>query len=439
MSSDFRKFLKILFWFIAISIGLLFAQWVTVALVFAFLLYRIYSSQKAPINHHSGRLTNDQFTQTTKAVLRHIGSNRIVSKILRGSLFTIKWVFRLSILMSLVLNVILLWYVYQYRTGQMDYELKCGQPEIVGASKAVVLIEGEDGVGSGFFVDRDLVVTNNHVVDHNKLTSVSAEGYRDNNPTVIATDSLRDIALLRVIPKYDQYNLGTYYLDGADRRVQVVDEVYAIGYPHGRDLSISKGIVSALTRDDYDDRRFIQTDAAIIPGNSGGPLVDICGKVVGMNTQTLQGQENVGFAIEYSQLNDRIQAMIKTAEGATPQEIQLNYPSEQAEVVAKYYTTLGGGALQEAYNFYASIRKTKLPFESWQKGLDRTIFIRLVSVELTDKPNTIKVHFYATEEKEDNPWEWKTGEFEGTWTLLRESGLWKMNESNIKDITKPQP
>lgn len=432
MTVQFRRFLKGLAWFLAIVVGLLFAPWVTGIALVILLIYWGWVSQRNYI-HQSGRLTNDKYSQAISGVFYQIKTNRLVHRLWRGGAFTTKWLVRLSILISLVLNVILLWYVYQYRAGNLDYELKCGQADIQKATDSVVLLEGEYGTGSGFFVNKNFIVTNNHVIDHNPITHIYV-GDQDlgSLARVVATDSLRDIALIKI----NSYN-DMPYLSGAVRPVVPVDEVYAIGYPLGRNLTVSKGIVSALTLDDYDDRRFIQTDAAIVPGNSGGPLVDICGKVVGMNTQTLQGQENVGFAIEYAQLNGRIQEMIAATNGATPEEIQLNYPSEQAEVVAKYYTTLGGGDLQGAYDFFATIRKAKLPFENWRIGLERTIFIRLVSVELTDKANTIKVHFYATEEKEDNPWEWKTGEFEGTWTLVRESGLWKMNESNIKDITKP--
>lgn len=419
-------------WFLAIALGLLFAPWVAGAALIILLIYWGWASQRN-YAHQSGRLTNDRYSQILANVIYRVRTNKLIRRFWKGGAFTTKWVVRLSILMSLALNVILLWYVYQYRAGNLDYELKCGQADIQKASDSVVLIEGEEGTGSGFFVDKNFIVTNNHVIDHNPIMHIYV-GDQDlgSLARVVATDSLRDIALIKI----NSYN-DMPYLSGAARPVVPVDEVYAIGYPLGRNLTVSKGIVSALTLDDYDDRRFIQTDAAIVPGNSGGPLVDICGKVVGMNTQTLQGQENVGFAIEYTQLSSRIQEMITATNGATPEEIQLNYPSEQAEVVAKYYTTLGGGDLQGAYDFYATVRKSKLPFENWRIGLERTIFIRLVSVELTDKANTIKVHFYATEEKEDNPWEWKTGEFEGTWTLVREGGLWKMNESNIKDITKP--
>lgn len=309
----------------------------------------------------------------------------------------------------------------------------CTEADVKNAAKSVVLIEGEDGTGSGFFVDSNYIVTNNHVIDHNTITKIQSDnGDITVGSRVVATDSLRDIALIEVVnflevPKLTQ----------SEKPADVLNEVYAIGYPFGRNLTISRGIVSAITKDDYDDRQYIQTDAAIIPGNSGGPLVNKCGEVIGMNTQTLRGQENLGYAIEYSQLSTRIASMLDAAKSATIQEIEQNYPSEQAEVVAKYYSTLSAGQLETAYDYYSFARKAKLPFENWKTGLERTIFIRLVSVEQTQKNNTIRVHFYATETSKEDAWEWKTGEFEGTWTLLREDGLWKMNESNIKDITKP--
>lgn len=309
----------------------------------------------------------------------------------------------------------------------------CTEADVKNAAKSVVLIEGEDGTGSGFFVDSNYIVTNNHVIDHNTITKIQSDnGDITVGSRVVATDSLRDIALIEVVnflevPKLTQ----------SEKPADVLNEVYAIGYPFGRNLTISRGIVSAITKDDYDDRQYIQTDAAIIPGNSGGPLVNKCGEVIGMNTQTLRGQENLGYAIEYSQLSTRIASMLDAAKSATIQEIEQNYPSEQAEVVAKYYSTLSAGQLETAYDYYSFARKAKLPFENWKTGLERTIFIRLVSVEQTQKNNTISVHFYATETSKEDAWEWKTGEFKGTWTLLREDGLWKMNESNIKDITKP--
>lgn len=317
-----------------------------------------------------------------------------------------------------------------------DAPIECGRNDIEQASRSVVLVSGSQGSGSGFWVEKNILATNNHVVDHNPDLTISTYPAR-----VLATDSLRDIALLEVdnsklsgffkdFPPEPGLPLGSY-----EGNLYLADEVYVIGYPLGRNLSITRGIVSAFTRDDYDDRRYIQTDAAISRGNSGGPVVDRCGRVVGMATQTLQGAENVGYAIEYHQLSQRIKEMLETAKNATPQELEQTYPSEQAEVVAKYYATLGGGDLEGAYDFYSNARKSNLPYESWSKGLSRTVFIRLISVKQSGSVNTVEVHFYATEEGTDNSWEWNTGEFQGSWTLIRESGLWKMDESNIKNIT----
>ena len=304
----------------------------------------------------------------------------------------------------------------------------CTQAEIEQASKSVVIIEGKKATGSGFWIDADTVLTNNHVVDHNPNLLVN----KTLPVKVIATDSLRDIAILRVVDASQPSPLAF-----VDSSPNLADDVYVIGYPLDKNLSITKGIISAFPSDDYDDRNYIQTDAPISFGNSGGPLVDRCGRVVGMNTQVLSGAQSVGYAIAWDQLTQRINEMTQANKNATPQELEQTYPSEQAEVVAKYYTTLGSGDLEGAYSFFSTARKAKLPFDNWKIGLAKTYFIRLVSVSLSSTPNTINAHFYAAEFTDDYGWDYKVGEFEGTWTLVRENGLLKMNESNIKDITKP--
>lgn len=306
----------------------------------------------------------------------------------------------------------------------------CSIDDVNAAASSVVVVQGKNGVGSGFWISPTTVVTNNHVVDHNPELVVE----KSFPATVLATDSLRDIAILSVPGVIPTPNP----LQPAQSIPPLADDVYAIGHPLGRNLTISKGIVSAVTRDDYDDRQYIQTDAAISPGNSGGPVVDRCGRVIGMTTQTLRDAENVGYAITWTQLSARIDEMMKAAATSSTEERELTYPSDQAEVVAKYYSTLGGGDLEDAYSFYSAARKARLPYENWAKGLGKTVFIRLVSVGTGDRPNVVSVHFYSTAESDDDPWTWKTGEFEGTWTLTREGGLWKMNESNIKDVT-PSP
>jgi len=316
-----------------------------------------------------------------------------------------------------------------WKGNELPKAIECDQAAISQAMRSTVLIEGKEGTGSGFWISPTIVATNNHVVDHNPDLLVN----KRIPATVLATDSLRDVALLRVVGMYPEPDV----LPGSDVALKVADDVYVLGYPVGRNLSVTKGIVSAFTKDDYDDRQYIQTDAPISPGHSGGPLLDRCGRVVGMTTQTLRGAENVGYAIAWSQLSKRIAEMTESASKASPEEREQQYPSEQAEVVARYYTLLSGGDLASAYGSFTESRKRRLPYDNWAKGLSRTVFVRLATVTQSEKSNTVNVHFYATEEDEMDAYEWRTGEFEGTWTLVREGGLWKMSDSNIKDITKP--
>jgi serine protease Do len=154
-------------------------------------------------------------------------------------------------------------------------------------------------LGSGFVVDASgLIVTNNHVVAGAEQIFVGlADGSRL-AAVVAGRDAKTDIALLRVQPRKP---LSAVALGDSDR-AKAGDWVLAIGNPFGLGGSVSAGIISARNRqldaELYDD--FIQTDAAINRGNSGGPLFDIEGRVVGLNSSLLSptgGSVGVGFAI----------------------------------------------------------------------------------------------------------------------------------------------
>jgi serine protease Do len=156
------------------------------------------------------------------------------------------------------------------------------------------------GVGSGFIIDANgYIVTNNHVIeDASRITVslLSGERYRGK---VIGVDRETDLALIKIeadhalpVMKFGDSNV-----------VQVGDWVLAIGSPFGLDQTVTAGIISKKERDSQaftSFQRFLQTDAAINRGNSGGPLVNIHGEVIGVNSQiaTLNGDYNgIGFAL----------------------------------------------------------------------------------------------------------------------------------------------
>jgi putative serine protease PepD len=166
--------------------------------------------------------------------------------------------------------------------------------------------EGQ-ATGSGFVVSKDgLIVTNDHVVEGASQVQVKV-GTSDQaqDATILGADPSRDLALLKV----DASNLPTLTL-GDSSSVGVGDPTYAIGNPFGLDHTLTTGIVSALQRqlqapDGAAIDGAIQTDAALNPGNSGGPLLDADGHVIGVNSQIQTGSSNgaeggnvgIGFAI----------------------------------------------------------------------------------------------------------------------------------------------
>ena len=152
--------------------------------------------------------------------------------------------------------------------------------------------------GSGFIISDDgYVVTNAHVIDSGSNITVELEDKREFTAKVIGVDKLSDIALLKIEAK----NLP-YVAMGDSDKLDVGQWVVAIGTPFGLDYTATQGIVSALSRSLPADTYvpFIQTDAAVNPGNSGGPLFNLEGQVIGVNSQIFSrsgGYMGVSFAI----------------------------------------------------------------------------------------------------------------------------------------------
>src|SRR6186997_558543 len=156
-------------------------------------------------------------------------------------------------------------------------------------------------LGSGVIVNGSgLIVTNNHVIEGADEVKVSLADKREFEASLVLKDPRTDLAILRIKDARERFPV----LDFADSdALQVGDVVLAIGNPFGVGQTVTHGIVSALARTQVgvsDYQFFIQTDAAVNPGNSGGALVDLTGKLVGINTAIFSrsgGSQGVGFAI----------------------------------------------------------------------------------------------------------------------------------------------
>src|SRR5712692_9936806 len=156
-------------------------------------------------------------------------------------------------------------------------------------------------LGSGVMVDpTGLVVTNVHVIEGADQVKVSLSDKREFEAEIVLKDQRSDLAVLRLKDSHEKFPT----LDFANSdELLVGDVVLAIGNPFGVGQTVTHGIISALARTQVgitDYQFFIQTDAAINPGNSGGALVDMTGRLVGVNTAIFSrsgGSQGIGFAI----------------------------------------------------------------------------------------------------------------------------------------------
>ena len=182
------------------------------------------------------------------------------------------------------------------------------------AIKSVVTIRTNVGQGTGFIISEEgYIVTNAHVLadESGELsTKITAITYEQEiiSADFIGYDGQLDIALLKITGDYDKLKL-----ENSDE-IQIGEKVIAIGNPLGLQFSVSEGIVSAINRPGSNGiEAYIQTDAALNPGNSGGPLINKKGKVIGINNFKVSGGESLGFALESNYIKNAVNAISQQA------------------------------------------------------------------------------------------------------------------------------
>ena len=263
------------------------------------------------------------------------------------------------------------------------------------------------GQGSGFFISADgYAVTNNHVVDKAESVEVTTDDGKTYTAKVIGTDSKTDIALIKVEGRSD-----FPFVPLAEKQPRIGDWVLAVGNPFGLGGTVTAGIVSARGRDigagPYDD--FIQIDAPVNKGNSGGPTFDVDGNVIGVNTAIYSpsgGSVGIAFAIPsdtvktvVTQLKDKgevtrgwigvqIQPVnadiadslgLKKAEGALVAEPQSDGPAAKAGIQSgDVITAVNGQPVKDARDLAkrigglapgASVKLTVI-----SKGAEKTVY-----------------------------------------------------------------
>src|SRR6476660_3698631 len=266
------------------------------------------------------------------------------------------------------------------------------------------------GQGSGFFISPDgFAVTNNHVVDKAETVEVTTDEGKTYTAKVIGTDPRTDLALIKIEGRSD-----FPYVRLADASPRIGDWVLAVGNPFGLGGTVTAGIVSARGRDigagPYDD--FIQIDAPVNKGNSGGPTFDVDGNVIGVNTAIFSpsgGSVGIAFASPsetvktvVAQLKDKGQVTrgwigvqiqpvtaeladnlgLKAPEGAMVSDPQENGPAAKAGVLAgDVITKVNGAPVKDAKDLARQIGAmapgATAKLTVWRKGEEKTFSIAL--------------------------------------------------------------
>lgn len=180
-------------------------------------------------------------------------------------------------------------------------------------SKSIFKINTSSGSGSGFYLRGEgIVVTNCHVILGHREVALEDQGKNRYAAKVVFVNKEADVAFLKPDSNFESPDIELADISQLKSR----DKVYVLGFPFGMPYTETQGIVSA-PRQLMEGSYYIQTDAAVNPGNSGGPVIDESGKVVGITTSKFKEADNMGFAIPVDILRDELSTF--------GQNTQLNY------------------------------------------------------------------------------------------------------------------
>ena len=279
-------------------------------------------------------------------------------------------------------------------------------------------------LGSGFIIDKKgYIITNNHVIENAEKIMVILHDDKSFEAEVVGKDPKTDVALLKINPKKTDLKAVKF---GNSNNLRVGDWVMAIGNPFGFGGTVTAGIVSARGRNiggSYDD--YIQTDASINRGNSGGPLFDMKGNVVGINTAIFSqsgGSVGIGFAVSSNlakQVSDQLRKYGRTKRGWLGVLIQqiskeiadsLGLKNTNGALVSSatengpaYKAGIKSGDIILKFNGIKIKNMNELPkvvagtpvgksvkVEIWREGKIKTLNVKLGELELAENNNLLK-------------------------------------------------
>lgn len=294
--------------------------------------------------------------------------------------------------------------------------------------KSVVRIVGGFAEGSGFFIASDQILTNFHVIEGEPSPKIIFPDGTFITPIKITGDQEADLAILYTDKNYSNF---VFSLPNS-LSFKPEEQLIAAGYPLGTDLTgdptVIKGNYLDYRKSKKESVGYIQTDFGLVEGMSGGPLTDICGNVVGINTMSMSGQSLFIAA-------DIANKLIGLFTDQAIAKIEVNPSLSPVEGVKAFYTYLKARSMNNGFNLLSSTYKKYTTIEEWTNRFNDIIDVDVISVEPYNKSkDTVYIKFGTKN--------WLQGEveyryYQGTWKTVLEDGLYKLKQSNIEEIIEP--
>lgn len=312
-------------------------------------------------------------------------------------------------------------------------KLVCDEKQAIEKTRqSVVRIVGSVSEGTGFFIkESGIIITNFHVIEFEPSPKVILPNYEFKTAEVILGDKDADIALLKI----EGQNFPALSL-GDSKTLEEMEKLYIIGYPLGTSLkgksTFAQGTFVSWRNVKDKPLRYLQIDGSINPGASGGPVITSCGEVVGIATAGISG---LGLAISSESAQDKWLSLLTNQEKPQIQTVVFEPEKGPKQAVEAFYNYIKTRKLKEAYDLVSKEKMEGTSFEEWVKGYANTLDVSLRDIyEVGDQEGVVFVKIISLDLVEQDI---ISRYFEGTWQTQKEGNIYKLNQSDIKEVKNP--
>lgn len=312
-------------------------------------------------------------------------------------------------------------------------KITCNEKDTINkVRQSVVRIVGGESEGSGFAVKSGgMILTNFHVIEFEPAPKVVLPDNSFDTAEIIMADKNADLAIIKINKDLPVISWGR------TDELQPAEELLAIGFPLGGQLtgeaSVNKGSLSGRRKSKDVGVEYLQTDTTLTPGVSGGPMVNICGEVMGINTAGLSG---LGLAISADSAKQKWLEMATSSDSLKDiKKITFDDTTSGEFAVATFYNYLKVRKLEKAFDLLSDNFKNGHGYEYWKQGYDSLLDTTVIKIEDDKKTKDRVAIKLSTKDMVNEEIVYKY--FEGYWDVKNINGKWRLWDPEVKEVNNP--